>query len=117
MPETLKSVTGKRPRCQHCDKELVPETSTVELAGHLAEAPAQASFAPYHCYHPDRVFKLKHRNNYAGEPVTSVSYWRGTYIGYGRAKDGTLLFCSQPCGWHFGVACWNAGMRIPKNDK
>ncbi len=117
MPKTLKSVTGKRPRCQHCDKELVPETSTVELAGHLAEAPAQASFAPYHCYHPDRVFKLKHRTNYSGEPVTSISYLRGTYIGYGRAKDGTLLFCSQTCGWHFGVACWNAGMRIPKKDK
>lgn len=114
MPRTLKSVTGRGPRCQYCDKELVPDTSTVELAGHLAEAPAQATFAPYHCYQPDRVFKLKHRTNYSGEPVTSVSYWRGTFVGYGRAKDGTLLFCSQPCGWHFGVACWNAGMRIPR---
>jgi hypothetical protein len=112
MPKTLKSVTGERPRCQYCDKELVPDTSTVELTGHLSEAPAAESFAHYHCYHPDRVFKLKHRQNYSGEPVTSMSFWRGTYFGYGKAKDGTPLFCSQPCGWHFGVACWNAGMRI-----
>ena len=114
MPKTLKAVTGKRPRCQYCDKELVPDTRTVDLAGHLSEAPAAESFAHYHCYHPDRVFKLKHRQNYSGEPVTSMSFWRGTYLGYGKANDGTLLFCSQPCGWQFGFACWNVGMRIPK---
>ena len=44
MPKTLKSVTGKRPHCQYCDKELVPDTSTVELTGHLAEAPAPVGF-------------------------------------------------------------------------
>jgi hypothetical protein len=81
----------------------------------FADASINPAFPSQNSYQPDRVFKLKRRSNYAGEPVTSISYWRGIYIRYGRAKDGTLLFCSQPCGWHFGVACWHAGMRIPKD--
>ena len=44
MANTLKSVTGKRPRCQYCDKDLVPDTSTVELPGHLSQAPGEATF-------------------------------------------------------------------------
>jgi len=39
MPRTLKAIAGERPRCQFCDKPLRPDTSTVELAGHLQEAP------------------------------------------------------------------------------
>jgi hypothetical protein len=114
MPKNLKSVTGERPRCQYCDKELVPDSSSVELIGHLSEAPAAAGYLAEYGYHPDRVFRLKHRQNYSGDPITSISFWRGTYLAYGKGKDGTPLFCSQPCGWQFGVACWNAGMRIPK---
>jgi hypothetical protein len=48
-----------------------------------------------------------------GELLTRLSFWRGSYDGYGWSGDGRPpLFCSQGCGVSFGVACWHAGMRI-----
>jgi len=113
----LKAITGERPRCQFCGKPLRPDTSTVALSGHLQEAPDESTFAPEHRYHRDRVFRLTHRTDYAGRPITGLSFWRGTYSGYGTGQDGTRLFCSYPCGLQFGVTCWNAGMRIKERKE
>ena len=130
MPNPLKSVTGERPRCQFCDKPLRPNTDTVEVYGHLDEAPDQETLpsldSPYlslqdmkdlvrRGYRRDRVFRLTHRTAYSRRAVTGLSFWRGTYEGPGTGQDGTRLFCSYPCGLAFGVACWNAGMRIRRD--
>jgi len=115
MPRTLKAITGERHRCQSCAKPLRPDTSAVELSGHLEEAPNESTFAAEHRYRRDRVFRLSHRTSYMARPITILSFWRGTYYGYGTGQDGTRLFCSYPCGLHFGVACWNAGMRIRRD--
>ena len=56
------------------------------------------------------------RSDHVGRRITKLAFWRGTYHGYGTGQCGTRLFCSYPCGLHFGVACWNANMRI-KRDK
>ena len=37
---------------------------------------------------------------------------------YGFVLDGPerlTLFCGYICGVHFGVACWNAGMRMKRD--
>ena len=68
-------------------------------------------------YRRDRVFRLTHRTGHAGRAITGRSFWRGTYNGYGTGNDGTRLFCSYPCGLHFGVACFNAGMRIKERKE
>jgi hypothetical protein len=131
MPRTLKAITGERPRCQYCDKPLRPTTDTIEVFGHLDEAPDQETLPSLDSshlslregkylvergYRRDRVFRLTHRTGYAGRSITGLSFWRGTYHGYGTGQDGTRLICSYPCGAHFGVACWNAGMRIRREQ-
>jgi hypothetical protein len=112
MPRSLKTLTGERPRCQYCDKPLRPATSTLELSGHLDEPPEEKRVAAGIRYSPHRIFRFQHGTNINGQPITKMSFWRGTYEGYGTGKDGTRLFCSQPCGVLFGIASWNAGMRI-----
>jgi hypothetical protein len=127
----LSKVTGERPVCQFCAKPLKPRTWYVEVLGHIgqalgADALAQAEQGrhPYPQtsdainagYDASRVFRIEHRLSWNEEPSSKLSFWCGTYDGYGWRGDGMPpLFCSQPCGVHFGVACWNAGMRM-KHD-
>ena len=115
MTPTLKSLTGERPRCQYCDKPLRPATSTLEFSGHLKEAPNDQKVAAELRYARDRIFRFQHGTSITSQPITNLSFWCGTYEGYGTGKDGTRLFCSQPCGLMFGVACWNAGMSIERD--
>jgi len=132
MPRTLKEITGERPRCQFCDKPLRPYTDTVEVFGNLDEAPdeealpsldsrylslREGKYLVKRGYRRDRVFRLTHRTDHSGRPITGLSFWRGTYHGYATGQDGTRLFCSHPCGLQFGVACRNAGMRIKERKE
>jgi hypothetical protein len=114
MPRTLKAITGERPRCQFCDKPLRPNTWWFDVRGHITEPPLTAETELPQGYDPNRVFRLTRRLTYLGEPGTRVSFWRGTYGGYGTGQDGTRLFCSYPCGLHFALACGNADMRIKR---
>jgi hypothetical protein len=52
---------------------------------------------------PPHSSRLVYRCDLCGEYVTPHS-----------GDDGTRLFCSYPCGLAFGVACWNANMRIKR---
>ncbi len=69
-----------------------------------------------HSYSEKRVFRMEHRQKYLGETVNRLTFWRGTYGGYGIGLGGSRLFCSLLCGLAFGVASSNAGMRI-RRDK
>jgi hypothetical protein len=82
----------------------------------LEEPPDETEFAVDHRYHRDRVFRLQHRADWNERPITIRWFLRGTYNGYEMGQDGTRLFCSYPCGLHFGVACWNADMRIKREQ-
>jgi hypothetical protein len=93
---TLKAVTGERPRCQCCDKPLRPDTSTVELPGHLAEAPAEATFLAEHAFEREHVFRLQHRTTYRGDLITILSFWRGTYGGCPKSRTSPRR-SSTPC--------------------
>jgi hypothetical protein len=108
MPRTLKAITGERPRCQYCDKPLRPTTDTIEVFGHLDEAPDQETLPSLDSSHlslregkylverghrRDRVFRLTHRTGCVGRSITGLSFWRDTYHGYGMGQDGTRLFC------------------------
>ncbi len=53
----LKQLTHDRPRCQFCEKPLKPDTATVKLTGHLAEAPAEVSFTVEQGYDRKRIFR------------------------------------------------------------
>ena len=133
MPRTLKAITGERPRCAvSAPSRSGRGTDTVEVFGDLDEAPEEETLpsldSPYlslregqylveRGYRRDRVFRLTHRTDHAGRPITGLSFWCGTYHGYGTGQDGTRLFCSCPCGAWFGVACWNAGMRIKERKE
>jgi hypothetical protein len=126
---TLMQITGDRPLCQYCNKPLKPQTSQLELAGHLdgppdaqdlaQTAPMPNSFwtpelALKNGYAPELVFRLRHEV-WNAQPFTLVKFWTRKYEGYGFVFDGrdrVTLFCSYMCGAHFGVACWKAGMRM-----
>ena len=66
-------------------------------------------------YDRSLVYRIKHKQ-FLGADATWLWFFTGKYHGYGYAWDEfnnrTTLFCSYMCGVHFGVACWNAGMRI-----
>ena len=127
----LTKATGERPVCQCCRKPLKPRTWYVEVLEHVGQAPSADELAqaeqgrhPYPIaseaikagYDASRVFRIEHRLSWNEAPSTKLSFWCGTYDGYGWHGDGMPpLFCSQPCGVHFGVACWNAGMRMKTN--
>jgi hypothetical protein len=129
QPRSLKQITGDRQRCQYCNKPLKPQTSLLELAGHLdgppdvqdlaQTAPMPNSFwtperALKNGYAPELVFRLRHEE-WNERPFTLVKFWTRKYEGYGFVFDGpvrTTLFCGYVCGVQFGVACWKAGMRI-----
>jgi hypothetical protein len=128
-PRSLKQITGDRQCCQYCKKPLKPQTSLLELAGHLdgppdaqnlaQTAPMPNSFwtperALKNGYAPELVFRLRHEE-WNKQPFTLIKFWTRKYEGYGFVFDGplrTTLFCGYMCGVHFGVACWKAGMRI-----
>jgi hypothetical protein len=117
--------------CQFCAKPLKPRTWYVEVLGHIGQALGADSLAQAEQgRHPDpiaseavnagydasRVFRIEHRLSWNEEPSTKLSFWCGTYDGFGWRGNGMApLFCSQPCGVHFGVACWHAGMRIKQD--
>jgi hypothetical protein len=129
QPRSLKQITGDRARCQYCNKPLKPQTSLLELAGHLdgpPDAQEQARVAPMpnsfwtperalkNGYAPELVFRLRHEE-WNKQPFTLLKFWTRRYEGYGFVFDGPLrtsLFCGYMCAVHFGVACWKAGMRI-----
>ena len=124
----LSKITGERPVCQFCRKPLKPRTWYVEVLGHIGQALStdalaqaeqgqhpypQASDAINGGYDASRVFRIEHRLSWNEEPSSKLSFWCGTYDGYGWRGDGMPpLFCSQGCGLSFGVACWHTGMRI-----
>ena len=129
QPKSLKQITGERARCQYCNKPLKPQTSLLELAGHLdrppdAEDVAQAAPMPNSVWTPERalkngyapelVFRLRH-DEWNKQPFTLLKFWTRRYESYGFLFDGptrSTLFCGYMCGVHFGLACWKAGMRI-----
>jgi hypothetical protein len=132
QPRSLKQITGDRLRCQYCNKPLKPRTDLLELVGHLDGPPdvqELASITPMshsfwtperaiqHGYTPDLVFRLRHEE-WNKQPFTLLKFWTRTYEGYGFVLDGperVTLFCGYTCGVHFGVACWNAGMRMKRD--
>jgi hypothetical protein len=70
-----------------------------------------------HGYAPELVFRLKH-DRWGSTPFTLLKFWTRKYEGYGFVFDGAkriTLFCGYMCGVNFGVACWNAGMRIKQD--
>ena len=124
----LSKFTGERPVCQFCGKPLIPRTWYVEVVGHIGHAPEldvlveldqgqmpypEAEEAIQRGYEPARVYRIEHRVLYGDDLRTRLRFWLGTYDGYGWGGEGKPpLFRSQPCGVHFGVACWHAGMRM-----
>ncbi len=124
----LSNITGARPACQFCGKSLTPRTWYVEVVGHIGHAPEanvlmqlgqgqmpypEAKDAINRGYTPARVYRIDHRVLWDNDLRTRLSFWLGTYDGYGWGGEGKPpLFCSQPCGVHFGVACWHSGMRM-----
>ena len=116
MPKTLKSVDWQAPA-----SAVSSVTKSLYRTQALSNWPdASASLQPRRPlrlttrYHPDRVFKLKHRQNHSGEPVTSLSFCAA--LTSATAEPKTALFCFVPnrVAGTSDVACWNAGMRIPK---
>jgi hypothetical protein len=125
---TLRQITGERPRCQYCGKDLTPTTSEVEVMGHITTAPMcdellkmatpQPSWplpqdAIERGYRPDRVFRLRHRTTWKNEPSTKIGFWTGRYEGIGYI-DMPKLFCNNFCGSRFGMAAWVVGYRMKR---
>jgi hypothetical protein len=127
--KTLKQITGDRLLCQYCNKPLKPQTSLLELAGHLdgpRDVPELAHIAPMpnsfwtperalkNGYEPELIFRLRHEH-WNEQPFTLIKFWTRKYEDYGfafDAPDRVTLFCSYMCGVHFGLACGKAGMRM-----
>ncbi len=127
---TLQQVTGNRPLCQCCHKPIKPYTSWFYMPGRFEQPPTLEEIqaardaitnrgfspllpGPNDDYLPERVFRLHCKKNiHQAGPETQVSYWKGYYEGYGYGNDGLRLFCGTSCAVRFGVACYNAGMRI-----
>jgi hypothetical protein len=91
--KTLKQLTGERPRCQHCDKELKPWTSSAWFKGSLEAPPALESVSEEMVpgglslarlrqlwYEPARVHRMKLLRH---TQETEFSFWTGDYAGYG----------------------------------
>ncbi len=125
---TLRQITGERPRCQYCGKDLKPTTSEVEVMGHIATAPTSEELltmptpqpswplpqdAIERGYRPDLVFRMRHRTTWKDEPSTKIGFWTGLYEGIGYS-DTPRLFCNNFCGSRFGMAAWVAGFRMKK---
>ena len=123
---TLRQITGERPRCQYCGKNLRPRTSEVEVMGHITTAPTCEELltmptprpswpsprdAIERGYQPGHVFRLCHRTTWKDEPSTKFGFWTGLYEGIGYV-DTPRLFCNNFCGSRFGMAAWVAGYRM-----
>jgi hypothetical protein len=123
---TLKQLTGERPHCQYCGKELRPVTCTVEVTGYITEPPTvdeliqmaqpgpswpPISIAVERGYLPERVFLIRHKTNHKTEPVTAIHFWTCKDHGYGYA-DTPKHFCNNDCGRLLGLAAWRAGYRM-----
>jgi hypothetical protein len=89
QPRSLKQITGDRLRCQYCNKPLKPQTSLLEVAGHLdgpPDAQELAQTGPMHNsfwtpepalkngYAPELVFRLRHEE-WNKQPFTLVKFW------------------------------------------
>jgi hypothetical protein len=125
---SLRRITGERPHCQYCGKDLRPTTSDVEVMGHITTAPTceelLAMPTPRHSwplpqdaiergYRLDRVFRLPHRTTWGDQPSTKIGFWTGQYEGIGYS-DTPRLFCNSFCGFRFGMAAWVAGSRMKR---
>jgi hypothetical protein len=126
MARTLKAITGERPRCQYCGKDVQPRTHRVLVLGHLTQVPTIEELRtlpqpePHYPsveeaikwgYDPDRVFRMSRKTNFREEPYTMIHFWTGTYDAWGH-QDARWLFCCMECGLGFGLAAWRAGYRM-----
>jgi hypothetical protein len=127
---TLKQITGDRPRCQYCGKDLKPLTCTVEVTGHICTPPTTDELiqmpqpkpsypstedAVQRGYQSDRAFRQTHKATWKDEPCTILHFWTGRYDGYGYT-DTPKLFCNNECGRLFGLAAWRAGYRMKERE-
>jgi hypothetical protein len=126
---TLTQITGERPRCQYCRKELTPRTQYVRVDGHITSPPTTDELLTMNCngpsrlaakeaierfgYMPERVFRLIHKTSFVDSPCTEIHFLTDKFDGYGF-KD-LKLFCNNDCGRLFGIAAWAAGYRIKVN--
>jgi len=123
---TLKQITGERPRCQFCGKDLKPETCSIELKDHITEPPETEELlrmpqprpsypstqdAVQRGYCAEFVFRMTHRADWKNEAFTILRFWTGKFDGHGYT-DTPQLFCNQECGLLFGLAAWRAGYRM-----
>ena len=119
---TLRQITGQRPRCQCCNDELVPRTTTAWFRGILTTPPVLQFLTDDQMwmesglqrlkdlnYMPDRVFRIVHSEGNIHE--TTMRYWTGFYKGVGRGNDGEKLFCSNHCAVRFASAAHREGTR------
>ena len=94
MAKTLKSVTGKRPRCQYCDKELVPDTSTVELTGHLSEAPVRGDLCALSLLSPRPRLQVEASQQLRGRTSHEhlVLAWHLHWLRQSQGRHASVLF-------------------------
>jgi hypothetical protein len=79
----LAKVTGERPKCQNCHKPLSPRTHSVEIVGHVNQAPSAGELAVLKQPHPTypnadeaikagyeatRVYRIEHLLSWNDEP-------------------------------------------------
>jgi hypothetical protein len=87
VPKALKSVTGKRSRCQYCDKDLVPGTNRVGDRTPCRGSGPGGILGPIRVSTPPRV-QFQARNQ--------LGRWFGI-IGPDRSRD---LTDEQLYAWH-----------------
>jgi hypothetical protein len=83
----LAKVTGERPKCQNCHKPLSPRTHSVEIVGHVGQAPSAGELAVLEQPHPTypntdeaikagyeaaRVYRIEHLLSWNEEPSTKL---------------------------------------------
>ena len=127
MP-TLAQLTGERPRCQYCGKDVKPRNERVEVLGHLAVPPSLEELRTMQQPEPsypsiDLAAQAGLRTEVrvplcAGTSVfqsqkayTAIHFWTGTYDAWGH-QDARWLFCCMECGLSFGIAAYRAGYRM-----
>ena len=129
MSRTLKELTGERPRCQYCGKEVKPRNQRVRCSGTSPKCPRRSRSCA-RCSSPSptirpstwrssgvmtgaRVFRLRHRTSdfQSQKAYTAIHFWTGTYDAWGH-QDARWLFCCMECGLSFGIAAYRAGYRM-----
>ena len=123
---TLRQITGERPRCQYCNKELRPVTEYVEVGGHITSVPTvdelrqilqprptypSTQEAIARGYQTAPVFRMQQKADWKNEPYTKLHFWTGKFAGCGYT-DTPKVFCNNDCGRLFGLAAWRAGYRM-----